>query len=288
MRWASTTQGRSLATPGASGICPTCNGSVLAKCGEIVSWHWAHKSRDCDHWSEPESEWHRAWKAKFPERWQECTIGRHRADVVSAIGVIEFQRSFLSTSEIRERETFYSGLIWVVDASTWSLQRQKRKPTICIKRDRKGERISIEWKQDQSAQDFQWSRPRKNWITATRPVYLDIGNGSYHLFLLETVEVRKRKAIAVTRRIRKSDFLRMCYGLPLQSRPLLPDRSSSDWHAKELRAASVPARRYSSDRQQGELYAQAMRRRMEVITATKCKQDSILSGLPLFTAPSEP
>lgn len=242
MRWANTAEGKSLATPSASGVCPVCNGSVMAKCGEIVSWHWAHKVKDCDTWSEPESEWHRRWKAKFPSRWQECTIGPHRADVVSPIGVIEFQRSFLSMDEVKERESFYAGLVWVVDASTWALQRQKRS-----------------WlNQDAKTQRFRWSRPRKIWISATRPVYLDTGSGCNHLFELQGISVKNSATFAITRPIRKSDFLRMCYGLPPELPPLLPERSSFDW------------------------YQEATRRRIEVTTAAKIKDQQFLVGLPLF------
>ena len=39
--------------------CPFCNGIVIAKCGEIMSHHWAHKSlKECDDWYEPETDWH--------------------------------------------------------------------------------------------------------------------------------------------------------------------------------------------------------------------------------------
>ena len=248
MRWANTGEVRSLATPGTLGVCPACNGSVLAKCGEIVSWHWAHKVKDCDTWSEPESEWHRGWKARFPSRWQECTIGRHRADVVTPIGVVEFQRSFLSMDEVRERESFYAGLIWVVDASSWVLHREKRS-----------------WyKQDLVIQKFRWSRPRKAWLSAFRPVYLDIGAGSNHLFLLEGIATENRTAVAITQPMRKSDFLRMCYGLPPQLPPLLPERSSFD------------------------RYGEAMRRRIEVVTAAKFKDRQFLAGLPLFNPELQP
>jgi competence protein CoiA len=244
MRWANAGHGRSLATPGASGVCPACNGSVLAKCGEIVSWHWAHKAKDCDPWSEPESEWHRGWKARFPSDWQECTIGRHRADVVTPIGVVEFQRSFLSVDEIRERESFYAGLIWVVDASSWALHREKRS-----------------WrKQDLATQSFRWSRPRKTWIGASRPVYLDTGAGSNHLFLFKRVEAKSGKNVAITQRMRKSDFLTMCYGLPHQLPPLLTECSSFD------------------------RYGEAVRRRLEVVTAARLRDRQFLAGLPLFNA----
>ena len=113
------------ARTGERGVCPCCNAETIAKCGEIVTWHWAHKgNHDCDPWSEPESEWHAHWKSVFadgdPKR-MEVVIGPHRADAVTPGGVvIEIQRSPISPAEIREREVFYTanaaGMVWVFPA----------------------------------------------------------------------------------------------------------------------------------------------------------------------------
>ena len=156
--WANTTEGRSLATPGASGICPACNGSVLAKCGEIVSWHWAHKSRDCDHWSEPESEWHLGWKRRFPPGWQEVVMGPHRADVKTPFGVLEFQKSSISLAKIKEREQFYGSMAWVIDCSDWWLMSEDT----CGQLLAKGV--------------ARWLWPRKCWQLSSAPLFLDRGN----------------------------------------------------------------------------------------------------------------
>ncbi len=46
-------------SPSAKGTCPTCGEPVLAKCGWIKTWHWAHVAGgDCDPWSEPIGPWH--------------------------------------------------------------------------------------------------------------------------------------------------------------------------------------------------------------------------------------
>ena len=116
MLWALTDGEKQLAQPKARGLCPVCGGEVIAKCGKIVSWHWAHKKCDCDPWYEPESEWHIQWKQQFPKEWQEVVIGNHRADVKTPSGVIELQNSSLTSSEIEEREVFYGRMIWVVNA----------------------------------------------------------------------------------------------------------------------------------------------------------------------------
>jgi hypothetical protein len=109
--------------------CPSCDGEVLSKCGELVVHHWAHLcGEDCDPWAEHETEWHREWKNQFPIECREITIRStdsdefHRADVCLPNGtVIEFQHTGLSPEIIRKREDFYSryanGMVWVVDGS---------------------------------------------------------------------------------------------------------------------------------------------------------------------------
>src|SRR4051794_21116945 len=101
-------------SPGAVAECPVCAGAVTAKCGEVVTWHWAHVAHaDCD-W-EPETEWHRNWKACFPPECREVALGGKRADVRLADGlVVEFQHSSISSREIASREAFYRRMVWVV------------------------------------------------------------------------------------------------------------------------------------------------------------------------------
>src|SRR6267142_4334645 len=112
------------AQPNLSGKCPACDCPVIAKCGEVRIWHWAHQGkRHCDPWWENESEWHRAWKAQFPESWQEVVHladsgEKHIADVKTDQGwVIEFQHSYIRPEERRSRDAFYPKLIWVVNGA---------------------------------------------------------------------------------------------------------------------------------------------------------------------------
>ena len=105
------------------GICEICHSDTVAKCGEKIMWHWAHKSKQsCDPWWENETEWHRKWKAEFPEQYREVTFEcadtgeRHRADIVTDKGmVVEIQNSPISLEELRSREAFYENLVWVVN-----------------------------------------------------------------------------------------------------------------------------------------------------------------------------
>lgn len=109
-----------------------CAGPMVAKCGEMRVWHWAHKSRRaCDPWWEREGEWHRAWKNEFPGSWQEVMHRaengeKHIADVTTDSGwTIEFQHSFLNPEERRSRNAFYQQLIWIVDGSRRKMDRKR-------------------------------------------------------------------------------------------------------------------------------------------------------------------
>jgi competence protein CoiA len=140
--------------------CPHCGAPMLAKCGELVSWHWAHRARlDCDPWAEEETEWHRAWKALFPPERVEVTIGSHRADVVTPGGVIEFQHSPISPREIREREQHYGRMVWVFDASEFRRNLELRR--------RPGN-------QDPKYRTFRWRWPRKTLAAVKAPLYFDL------------------------------------------------------------------------------------------------------------------
>jgi hypothetical protein len=152
---------RAEARPGARAWCPQCDQTVIAKCGELVVWHWAHESvTDCDPWAEHESAWHLAWKARVAPEHREVVMGPHRADIALPNGrVIELQHSSLSPEDVRTREAFYGpGLIWVIDASEFSdrliFRHQRRFAT------------------------FRWKTPRKWQWTLTQPVVWDLGQGS--------------------------------------------------------------------------------------------------------------
>jgi len=97
---------------------------MVAKCGEVKIWHWAHQgSRFCDPWWENETEWHRNWKERFPVHWQEFVYRaengeKHIADVrTDREWVIEFQHSYIKPEERRSRDAFYPKLVWVVDGT---------------------------------------------------------------------------------------------------------------------------------------------------------------------------
>lgn len=95
---------RRTAEPAMRGQCPACGGPVIAKCGRVNVWHWAHQAgQDCDPWSELITKWHADWQNRFPAYMREIAVGCHRADVhLPDDRVIEFQHSSLSADEIAE------------------------------------------------------------------------------------------------------------------------------------------------------------------------------------------
>jgi competence protein CoiA len=123
MRFAKLGAQRLEASPVSKATCPACDGPVIAKCGRIRIWHWAHKAAACPANKEPETPWHREWKLQFPDAWQEVVqIGadgsRHIADICSSFGqVVEFQNSHIDLTEREAREAAYGKLIWVVNGT---------------------------------------------------------------------------------------------------------------------------------------------------------------------------
>lgn len=157
-----------------SGECPVCKAALVAKCGEIRIWHWAHiGKRMCDHWWEPETDWHRTWKGHFPAEWQEFIQfapdgEKHIADVKTEQGwVLEFQYSFLKPEERRARNAFYPQLVWVVNGM--------RRP-----RDRDQFARALEARRQLSPEEM-LSVPTdecaliKEWTNTSIPVFFDFG-----------------------------------------------------------------------------------------------------------------
>jgi competence protein CoiA len=168
------------ATPKARAICPGCGQEVIAKCGEIVMWHWAHKVGDCDAWAEGETDWHLDWKRRF--RSVEVTIKRdgewHRADALTDSGwVVEFQHSSISPETISARERFYGNMIWVFDA------RESRRFTDnwLAEYNFPECRLTLYGEDHPRAKEnyvtFRWKHPRKSIASASKLVYLDLGEG---------------------------------------------------------------------------------------------------------------
>lgn len=157
MLWAISNQERVKAFPGARAKCPCCEVGVMAKCGSIVTWHWAHETNECDPWFEPESEWHIRWKQQFPPEWQEVIVGKHRADIKTPKLVIELQASCISPEEIEARERHYRSMLWLLRGDDFADNFSLRKHDGYL--------------------SFRWKWPRKSWWAAKMPIVIDFQDG---------------------------------------------------------------------------------------------------------------
>jgi len=166
---------KTIAQPRGNAICPACRLPVIAKCGDINAWHWAHRANvECDPWWEPESEWHLAWKRMAEPSHCEVIMGCHRADILSVTGhVIELQRSPLQPSEIRARESHYRKLLWIIDASDFKRRIQFRE---------RGDYTS-----------FRWKHIRKWMLAIHKPMIWDLGG--HKLFRVRKLYPNKQAKI---------------------------------------------------------------------------------------------
>jgi competence protein CoiA len=165
---------RVAARHGLQAVCPGCRAPVIAKCGEIKAWHWSHlATSDCDPWFEPECAWHLAWKRGTPADRVEVVMGPHRADMVCPDGtVIELQHSSLSPAQVRERETFYGRMIWMVDTRDFEKNLNLRD---------RGNYVS-----------FRWLWPRQWMFSITKRLIWDFGAGLFEGWKEDRLfEVRK-------------------------------------------------------------------------------------------------
>lgn len=144
--------------PAGRAVCPSCGATVLAKCGEINAWHWAHESlAECDPWAEGESEWHLGWKRRVRHDCCEVVKGRHRADIVGNGGlVVELQHSAIDPATIREREIFYGRMVWVFDAEQFASNIEFRATT-------------------KGYETFRWRHARKSQAECKSPMFWDFG-----------------------------------------------------------------------------------------------------------------
>ena len=192
--------------PRLQGTCCYCGEEMVAKCGQIKIWHWAHKSRsNCDPWWSSEGEWHMGWKNLFPDEWQEVihtdekTGERHIADVKTPKGlVIEFQHSPIKSEELQSREAFYENMIWIVDGDRGTSDGGYFFMSIPL-----GDPIRLDPLAYQIDLSPSWWDTRRflfRWAEATAPVFFDFGESARGFlmgWLWRIVEFRPDEKFAV-------------------------------------------------------------------------------------------
>lgn len=205
MKFALANGERQEAQPDLAGECPACGSPMVARCGEIRIWHWAHKGRKhCDPWWENETDWHRAWKDQFPLECQEVVHHandgeRHIADVKTRDGwIMEFQHSHIDPDERRSREAFYKSLIWVVDGT---------------RRQRDRAQFAITWGNGESRDPFSTKRRipspggalLRDWTGSDVHVFLDFGDPQWLWWLFPHSDAVRAYVQSVSR----TQFLRV-------------------------------------------------------------------------------
>jgi hypothetical protein len=216
------------AQPHLAGTCCYCGDAMIAKCGEINVWHWAHTAiRTCDPWREDQTEWHRDWKSQFPPEWREIIQWseageKHIADVKTESGVVlEFQHSHLRREEREAREKFYQKMVWVVDGLR--RVRDRRRFFASLTKDFKRDPIV-------KAKPLTFSLPLnkcpllRDWVDSPKPVFFDFGDNSEPGDLLSfsgpvlwRLEPRSPKGEAHLSPVLKTSFLgKYRRGLPLK------------------------------------------------------------------------
>ena len=207
MRFAIVNNNKIEAKPKLKGLCPHCESEMIAKCGRVKVWHWAHKGNPpCDPWWESETEWHREWKNHFPVEWQEIlhadpiTGEKHIADVKNPFGlVIEFQHSSLKPDERLSREEFYKEMIWIVDGKRGELDESYFNMGLNGPIQESPLAYQIEW----------WGQSRllHNWGESKVNVYLDFGKEMlWRLVLFDPV-----KKVGAVGPIPKSALIEDCF-----------------------------------------------------------------------------
>jgi competence protein CoiA len=223
MKFAVVGEERREAQRGLSAVCPVCDAGVIAKCGDVRVWHWAHRGRrTCDHWWESETPWHRAWKGEFPERWQEViqraqSGEKHIADVKTENGVVlEFQHSFLRPDEREARESFYGNMIWVVDGLRLKGDRAQFFASL-------GAATVVELKPLTFSFPSNKSALLRDWTGRRVPVFFDFGHRSelgdalgFDEPVLWRLCPRSANGMVHVSPVPRTSFLRNLKGLPLK------------------------------------------------------------------------
>lgn len=171
----------------------------------------------CDPWWDNESQWHRDWKNHWEDHNREIVYfdksgEKHIADVVNEQNiVIEFQNSPMSEAELKSREDFYGDMIWVINGRNlakniklramlpdplhesmedisihssnhkthfvYSFISEYRGPNELVEIHSSDKIDGIIKSTHVGHFLFDWKRPRYVWFKATKPVYLDFGQG---------------------------------------------------------------------------------------------------------------
>lgn len=111
--------------------------SLIAKRGDIIAHHYAHKSKTQCSCGGKTGMWHLIWQDRAPSYCQEIMMNkngmRRFADINVDNIVVEIQHSPMNKKEIISREEFYTetmgyNLVWVFDTNRWEYKIRSSSP----------------------------------------------------------------------------------------------------------------------------------------------------------------
>ena len=99
---------------------------MVAKQGEVMKWHFAHKTDSNCIYSKGKTKWHLWWQSRIKTEYLEARMlvndTLHIADIYNKHSeVIEVQHSIMDKQTMHEREEFYGDMIWIFDVSGHSI-----------------------------------------------------------------------------------------------------------------------------------------------------------------------
>jgi len=109
---------RMMAAPGLIGKCQLCGNKMIAKCGDIRVWHWAHEANISNCTYKPMTQWHYDWQNRFDVELREIRRGNNTvSDILRSDGMvsIEFQNSPFDFQYIQKKEANTPAVLWVVN-----------------------------------------------------------------------------------------------------------------------------------------------------------------------------
>lgn len=146
---------------GGRATCVECGATLIAKCGDINRWHWAHESGGICASSDGEGAWHRAWKLWATQYGAQTEVsnGHHRADIVWSDGTVyELQSNYLNLPDIRSREEHWGDrLVWIYRITPGRFERLWN--------------VGDGW--------FRWARPAPSMAMHERPVVWHVNDRLY-------------------------------------------------------------------------------------------------------------
>jgi hypothetical protein len=92
---------------------------MVARTGDVMIWHWAHRAANPQCAAGHEGPWHLLWKYLAAPGTQECMVGDRRADVLAPGGfTVGLQASPMTAEEVWSRELDWRmRLVWIFDAA---------------------------------------------------------------------------------------------------------------------------------------------------------------------------